>query len=186
MARSVTLGAALGLGTRLVYYGPSEFLWLHKVGVPWLAAAFLVGALSHTWRSGGAHGALALVIAVVVYYEAPVAGAGSHIGLGWIWIALPGGAAFGALGAMWRSSERWRVPATALLVGAFLGEAMIWYGPERPLVALAEYSAAALLLGLLLPKNSQRAAAAVAAGVFALAAAAAEVAVYVGLGYLVG
>jgi hypothetical protein len=180
------LGAALGLGTRFVYHGPSELLWLHKVGVPWLAAAFVVGALRPGWRAGAVHGALALVTAVIVYYEAPVAGAGSHIGLGWIWIAIPGGAVFGALGAAWRSHERWRLPAAALLAGAFLGEAMIWYGRERPLVALAEYCAAAVVLGVLLPRNSQRVAAAVAAGVIAVAAAATEVAVYVGLGYLVG
>ena len=180
------LGAALGLGTRFVFYGPTELLWLHKVGVPWLAAAFLVGALRPAWRSGSIDAALALVVAVLVYYEAPVADAGSHIGLGWIWIAVPAGAAFGALGALWRSHERWRLPATALLVGAFLGEAMIWYGRGRPLVALVEYCTAALLLGLLLPRNSQRVGAAAAAGVIAVAAAAMEVAVFVGLGYLVG
>ena len=186
MARSLVLGAALGLGTRVVHHGPDELLWLHKVGVPWLAAAFLVGTLRAGWRAGAVHGALALAIAVVVYYEAAFAGTGSHIGLGWIWIALPAGAAFGALGSAWRSHERWRLPAAALLAGAFLGEAMIWYGRGRPLVALTEYCAAAIVLAALLPRNSQRATAAVASGAIALAAAATEVAVYISLGYLVG
>ena len=186
MARSLLLGAVLGLGTRFAHHGPSELLWLHKVGVPWLAAAFVAGALRPAWRSGAVHGALALVMAVVVYYEAPVADPRSHIGLGWIWIALPGGAAFGALGAAWRGHERWRLPAAAVLTGAFLGEAMIWYARGRPQVALAEYLAAAVVLGVLLPRNAQRATAAVAAGVIAIAAAASEVAVYLSLGYLVG
>ena len=184
MVRSLLLGAALGIGTRLVYHGPTELLWLHKVGVPWLAAAFLVGALRPAVRAGAVHGALALVVAVVVYYEVPVADSGSHIRLGWIWIAVPAGAAYGALGAAWRNHERWRLAATAFLVGAFLGEAMIWYGRDRPHVAVAEYCAAALLLGLLLPRASQRLTAAAAAGVIAVAAAATEVAVCVGLGYL--
>ena len=170
----------------MVFHGPTELLWLHKVGVPWLAAAFLVGALRPGWRSGAVHGAVALVVAVVVYYEAPVADAGSHIGLSWIWIALPTGAAFGALGAAWRADERWRLPAAALVAGAFLGEAMIWYARDRPLVALAEYCAAAVALCVLLPRNAQPATAAVAAGAIAVVAAATEVAVYVSLGYLVG
>lgn len=186
MARSLLLGAALGLGTRVVHHGPDELLWLHKVGVPWLAIAFVVGTMRPAWRSGAVHGALALVTAVVVYYEVRVGGSGSDIGLGWIWIAVPGGAACGALGAAWRNQERWRLPAAALFAGAFLGESMIWYGRERPVVALAEYCAAAVALAVLLPRNSHRATAAVVAGAIAVAAAATEVAVYISLGYLVG
>ena len=191
MARSLLIGTAVGAATRLVYLGPPDLMWLHKLGVPWLAAAFFVGMLRPSLRSGALHGAAALVAAVLVYYAMPVVVQGapfanSKIGLAWLWVAVPGGAAFGLLGAGWKAHERWRLPTTALLVGAFLGEALLWYGRERPHVALAELCAAALLLGLLLPRNAQRLSAAAAALAIALMAAVAELGVYVGLGYLVG
>ena len=185
MARSLLLGAGLGLGTRLALHGPPELLWLHKVGVPWLAAAFLIGALRPGIRSGAAHGAVALALAVLVYYGVP-GSQGGGAGAAWLWVAVPGGVLFGAAGAAWRTRPAWRLPTAVLVVAAFLGEALLWWARERPHAALALWCAAALALGLLLDRAGQRITAAVAAGILAVAAAVAELAVYLSLEYLVG
>jgi hypothetical protein len=97
--------------------------------------------------------------------------------------ALPGGLAFGALGALWR---RGRAPelAVSLLAATFAGEAVIAFatrhyeasGPALMLVAVA--------LPLFLVNDASRRTAALAlAGTFTVAAVAVEVAVLVVTGY---
>jgi hypothetical protein len=129
LAFALVAGAALGIVTRFVYKLPHEWWWLAKVGVPWLAAAFAVGALTAHTRRGALYGAASLVSATLVYYAilALVQHAYhvSVLGLGWLWIAVPGGAAFGALGSLWRGG-RARVLAVGVLAAAFAGEALLF------------------------------------------------------------
>src|SRR5207248_1226494 len=118
----------LAAATRLAYRLPAEWRWLPAVGAPWLAAAFAIGATVRRPRAGAARGALLLVAAVLFYYA--ILGfvehnyEGSPFGLAWLVPAVPGGAAFGALGALWRSG-RAAVLSTALLAASFAGEALI-------------------------------------------------------------
>ena len=171
-------GLVLGVATRLVYELPREWHWLAKVGVPWLAAAFLVGALARRpWR-GAVLGATALVAATLVYYA--ILGLVQHayevspVGLGWLLVAVPGGAGFGALGALW-ASGRWRVVGVAVLAASFGGEAALFAllvpGPGRPGTYLL---AAAMAVPFLLLRRARERLAALAAG--ALLAGAAVVA----------
>jgi hypothetical protein len=122
-------GAALGIATRLVYQLPHEWWWLAKVGMPWLALAFAVGAACSRTRRGALHGAASLVSATLVYYAILAlvqhAYEVSPLGLGWLWIAVPGGAAFGALGSLWRTG-RARVLAIGVLAASFAGEALLF------------------------------------------------------------
>src|SRR4051812_8637569 len=128
---AVVAGLVLGVVTRLVYELPREWHWLAQVGVPWLAAAFLVGAPARRPGRGAAFGAAALVAATVVYYLPSMLDYGrfsyeaNPVGLGWLAIAVPGGACFGALGALW-ASGRARVIAVSVLAASFGGEALLF------------------------------------------------------------
>jgi hypothetical protein len=180
----------VGIATRLVYHAPSEVVFVHKLGAPWLAAAFAAGALSTRPAGGALQGALALVVAVLAYYALPEIVShpypGSRIGVGWVWVAVPAGCVFGGAGAVWRRGGGWASAAAALLVAAFLGEAAIWFGRAHATAFTLEVGAAGALVALLLRRNSERLAVTAAAGVLAVGAAAMEVAVYLSLGYLVG
>jgi hypothetical protein len=126
---AVAGGLVLGVATRFVYELPHEWHWLAKVGVPWLAAAFAIGALARRASRGAILGATALVAATLVYYA--ILGLVQHayevspVGLGWLVVAVPGGAAFGALGALY-ASGRARVLATSVLAASFGGEAVLF------------------------------------------------------------
>jgi hypothetical protein len=189
MARAVLLGAVVGLATRMVHHAP-ELAFVHKLGAPWLAAAFAAGALARRPGWGAAQGVSALVVAVLVYYAIPEVAShpypASRASVAWIWVAIPTGALFGAAGAIWRADGRWAPAAVTLLVAAFFGEAAIWFGRAHSPAFTLEVAAAGALLALLLRRNSERLAVAAAAGVLAVLAAATEVAVYLSLGYLVG
>jgi hypothetical protein len=176
---AIAAGLVLGVATRFVYELPREWHWLSKVGVPWLAAAFFVGALARRPGRGAAFGAAALVAATLVYYA--ILGLVQHaydvspVGLGWLAIAVPGGAAFGALGALW-ASGRARVPAVAVLAASFGGEAMLFAllvpGPGRPGTYLLATALAVPFV--LLQRMRERLAAVGAAAVLAGAAIVAE------------
>ena len=131
LTTAVAAGLALGISTRLAYELPREWHWLAKVGVPWLAAAFAIGALAHRPARGALHGAVGLVAAVLVYYVPSIAGLTrvtyepSPVGLGWVAIGVPTGAAFGALGASY-ARGRARVMAASVLAAAFAGEAVLF------------------------------------------------------------
>jgi uncharacterized protein DUF6518 len=178
LTTAVVAGLALGVATRFVYELPREWHWLAKVGVPWLAAAFLVGALARRPARGAAFGAAALVAATVVYYA--ILGLVQHayevspVGLGWLVVAVPGGAAFGALGALW-ASGRARVLAVSVLAASFGGEALLFAllvpGPGRPGTYLL---AAAMAVPFLLLRRARDRVVALGAG--ALLAGAAVVA----------
>ena len=128
MYRPLVAGFALGVVTRLAHDLPFEWQWLAKVGVPWLVVAFAVGALARGVGRGAFHGAICLAVAILAYYALPdVLGRSYYtpLGLWWLLIAAPGGALFGALGAVWRSG-RAVVPIAALLVGALVAEAILF------------------------------------------------------------
>jgi len=128
---AVAAGLVLGVATRFVYELPHEWHWLAKVGVPWLAAAFAVGALARRPARGARNGAAALVAATLVYYAILAlvqhAYGVSAVGMGWLLVAVPGGAAFGALGTTYAHARgRARVLAASLLTAAFAGEAVLF------------------------------------------------------------
>jgi hypothetical protein len=182
---AVAAGLVLGLATRYVWELPREWHWLAKVGVPWLAAAFAVGALARAPRRGAVNGAAALVAAVVVYYLPAILGlthtsyADNPVGLGWIAVGAPGGAAFGALGALY-ADGRARVLATSLLAAALAGEAMLFAllvpSPGRPGTYLL--AAAIATPFLLLRRARERALAVFGTALLAGAAVVAEGSVF--------
>lgn len=192
VAFAIAAGLALGVGTALLFEFPHQFWWLTKVGVPWLAAAFVCGAIAANYFRGAVCGAVSLVVAVASYYPA--------MGMifndfysprcyGWIAAAIPGGLLFGAAGAGWRiGSQAARVATAALLAASFAGEAMFfvlygWRG-ERVLGLFCLALFAALLPALLLRESSERWLAFFLAAGLTLVAVVAEGAVYVGLRYL--
>ncbi|MFL5841885.1 MAG: DUF6518 family protein [Thermoleophilaceae bacterium] len=121
-------GLLLGLATRLVYELPREWWWLAKIGGPWLAVAFTVGLTVRRPLDGALIGAVCLVTAILIYYA--IMGLLQHaydaspLGLAWLFIAVPAGLAFGALGATVRRPGL-RVPASAMLSAAFVAEALL-------------------------------------------------------------
>lgn len=133
-ARSVltvlVAGIALGAAMRLLRYADAPVPRIAALGVPWLATAFVVGALEQEkWRAMRA-AAAALVTAVVVYYvlESLIEGHASiryavAMTMAWSLAAVAVGAVFGRLGSAWR---QWgSTLASATLGGAFVGEAML-------------------------------------------------------------
>jgi hypothetical protein len=172
---AVVAGLVLGVATRFVYELPREWHWLAKVGVPWLAAAFLVGALARRPGRGAGFGAAALVAATLVYYA--ILGLVQHayevspVGLGWLVVALPGGAAFGALGALY-ASGRARVLTTSALAASFGGEAVLFallvHHPGRAGTYLL---AAAMALPFLLLRRARERLLALGAGMLLAGAA---------------
>lgn len=188
-AFALAAGALLGVATRLVYELPHEWWWLAKVGMPWLATAFAVATVTARPRRGALLGAAALVAATLVYYA--ILGLVQHrywvspLGLGWLWVAVPGGALFGALGAAWRGG-RLPVLSVAVLTASFAGEGLLFgllvHHPGQAgtwLVAVALALPVAMLRGV-----SERVRALALAGVLAGAAIAAEGAVLVATSYI--
>src|SRR5215213_7997740 len=103
--RAILFGTALGLVTRYGAHFPGDFDWLRRVGVPWLAVGFAAAVGVPRLRHGIVLGALSLVVAILVYYAALAFLQGSYerspLGIGWLAVAIPGGAIFGALGSLW-------------------------------------------------------------------------------------
>jgi hypothetical protein len=157
--RAILLGTALGLGTRYGSQFPGDFDWLPRVGVPWLAVAFAAAAGVPRVRHGAALGALALVAAIGVYYAALgfLQGAYEHspLGLGWLVVAVPGGALFGTLGSLW-SAGRARVTIAAILSACFAGEALIFDRFADPAATPYLMAAAAATPLLLLRRPFER------------------------------
>jgi hypothetical protein len=104
---AVGAGIVLGAGTRFVYELPREWWWLARVGGPWLAFAFGTGLTTRKAVNGAVAGCACLVTATLVYYG--IMGLLQHayetspLGLAWLFVAVPTGLGFGALGAAARS-----------------------------------------------------------------------------------
>jgi hypothetical protein len=128
---AVGAGIVLGAGTRLVYELPREWWWLARVGGPWLAFAFGAGLTTRKALGGAVAGCACLVTATLVYYG--IMGLLQHayetspLGLAWLFVAVPTGLGFGALGAAARSAAL-RLPAAAAVSAAFAAEALLIAG----------------------------------------------------------
>jgi Family of unknown function (DUF6518) len=152
---ALLLGAVLGFVAQLSDNLVPQLHRATSLGVPWLVAAFAVGALWRDRAVGARAGATALVTGTVVYYILRILGWGTldatlPIAVGWCLAAAGGGALFGAAGAAWRGGDaRMRAGAAALVGGALIGEAVLlstlWSGEGARLVLGAELVAGALL-----------------------------------------
>jgi Family of unknown function (DUF6518) len=186
--RPLIAAVALGAVTRLAHDLPPEWQWLPKVGVPWLVVAFAVGAAARGTGRGAVDGATCLVAAILVYYALPdVLGRSYYtpLGLWWLLVAAPGGALFGALGAMWRSG-RAVVPIAALLTAALAAEALIFalWRTDDSVAGPVLIALAAAALAALVPDSNRRRRAVVLAAVLTFVALVAEVALIRATGYV--
>jgi hypothetical protein len=177
---AVGAGVVLGVSTRFVYELPREWWWLARVGGPWLVVAFGSGLVAHRVRDGALAGCVCLVTATVVYYGIMALLQHSYetspFGLGWLFVAVPAGLGFGALGAAARSPGL-RAPASAALSAALAAEALLI--ADRSTAGPAALVVAALLVPLA-GRRSQRGQVLVftwAAAAFVAAAAAGRVVV---------
>ena len=155
---------------------------------PWLVAAFVAGALQRETRLGAVSAAMALLLAIVVYY-AGIYVAGNEVadlaraGGAWLLVAAVVGPMLGAAGGYWaRDGERSRVVPIAILAGALLAEAAFrliqveaWDGFDIARsdvqVGLVDVAVAALvpIVGLAAPHRLRGYAASVAIGAAGLA-----------------
>jgi len=148
------VGPALPHGDALTAVGAK----IVALGAPWLAAAWVVGALAGSRRAGPVAGAAALALGTGAWYGLTVAAHGPAavhyalpVGTGWALVALGAGAVFGAAGAAWRyGGPLARATGAAALAGALAGEAYAlsdqWTGRAASLVLALELAAAGALV----------------------------------------
>jgi hypothetical protein len=188
VCRAILFGTALGLGTRYGNHFPGDFDWIPEVGVPWLAVAFAAARGVPRVRDGAFLGALSLVVAILVYYAALAflqgAYGSSPLGIGWLTVAVPTGATFGALGSLW-SAGRGRVKVAALMSACFAGEAIIFERLADPAAVPYLLACAAALPLLLVRRTSDRVRALALALPLVAAAILAEGSVILATGYLI-
>ena len=154
---AAAMGLALGIAGRASDYLPPLVRWGASLGVPWLAAAFLLGALVADRRTAAWAGAVALVVGVETYYaiflaieHATTPGYAVTAGTAWSLAGVAAGAAFGYAGAVWRCNRpSRRAAAIAVLSGALIGEATlllaVWHSAPARRVLLIEFALGALL-----------------------------------------
>ena len=110
---------------------------LGNVPSPWLALAFLIGAVIARPSWGALAGAAVLCLAVGTYYVA-INLSGDREGIplrgaltGWLAVALVAGPIFGLAGSIWRRGPSALRPfAVGILTGALLGEFAYFSGGE--------------------------------------------------------
>jgi hypothetical protein len=169
----LTVVAAIGLGVVGRYAGEAGLLaragplaepaarlgpWVIALGAPWLAVAWVLGAVARVPWLGALAGAVALVGGTGAWYAFTVwqIGRGAldyavPVAFGWSLASVAAGVVFGGAGALWRSAERdWlRALGASILAGSFIGEAIelatIWDGRAARAVLAVEF-----LLGLAL------------------------------------
>jgi hypothetical protein len=152
---ALLLGAVVGFVAQLSDNVVPQLSRATALGVPWLIAAFGVGALQRERALGALAGATALVSGTIVYYILRILGWGTldatvPIAVGWCLAAAGGGALFGLAGAAWRGGgTRVRAAAAALAAGALIGEALLlttlWNGEGARMLLGAELLAGAAL-----------------------------------------
>ena len=180
-------GAALALVTRYCRHFPGDFDWIQRVGVPWLAVAFAAAVRVRRERDGAAVGCLALVAATLVYYaDASLHGVYEYspLGIGWLAVAVPGGAVFGAFGAAWSNGRR-RIAIAALMSACFAGEALLFARFADAAAAPYLLATAALLPVVMLRGNGARLRAVALSVPLVAATVVAEASVFVATGYLI-
>jgi len=169
----LTVVAAIGLGVVGRYAGAAGLLaragplaepaaklgpWAIALGAPWLAVAWVLGAIARVPWLGALAGAVALVGGTGAWYAFTVwqLGRGAldyavPVAFGWSLASIAAGVVFGGAGALWRSAQRdsLRALGAAVLAGSFIGEAIelatIWDGRAARAVLAVEF-----LLGLAL------------------------------------
>jgi hypothetical protein len=121
---AIVAGAVVGLVSRWIDTSTWAPDWIGYVFTPWLAAAWLAGAVS---PSRGALLGLTVLFSTVVAYVAAIVVGGTpvHSPLvpGLVLLAVLAGAIFGAAGATWRGRGR-----GAAWGGALLGVAVVIEG----------------------------------------------------------
>jgi hypothetical protein len=155
---AVHAGAGLPHGRAIAAVGHTAV----ALGGPWLAAAWIVGAMAGSrWRAV-AGGAAALVLGTGGWYLLTVVAAASGwaaasyavpVAAAWGVVALGAGSVFGLAGAIWRDGGRAaRAASVALLAGALSGEALLlmreWPGRAAALVLTLELAAGLALVVL--------------------------------------
>jgi hypothetical protein len=133
--------------------------WIIALGAPWLAVAWLLGAIARRVVLGALAGALALAGGTGAWYAFTLWQVGRAaldytvpVATAWGVAALGAGAVFGAAGAIWRSggTDFTRALGVSILAGCLIGEAILllaqWHGRAARAVLAAE-----LLAGLALP-----------------------------------
>jgi uncharacterized protein DUF6518 len=169
-----TIVAAIGLGVAARYASGAGLIahagpiaepvgklgpWVIALGAPWLAVAWVLGAIARRPALGAVAGGLALAGGTGAWYAFTVwqlgrtaLGYALPVSMAWAVAALAAGAVFGAAGALWRSGDRDEVRAlgVAVLAACFLGEAVLlmttWDGRAARFVLTVE-----LLVGVALP-----------------------------------
>jgi hypothetical protein len=173
-----TIVAAIGLGVVGRYAGAAGLIahagplaepaaklgpWVIALGAPWLAVAWVLGALARVPWLGALAGAVALVGGTGAWYAFTVwqVGRGAldyavPVAFGWGLASVAAGVVFGGAGALWRSagSDWTRALGAAVLAGSFIGEAIelatIWDGRAARAVLAAEFVLGAALAVVLL------------------------------------
>jgi DHA1 family inner membrane transport protein len=162
--------------------------WIIALGAPWLAVAWILGAISRRVVLGAMAGALALVGGTGAWYAFTLWQVGRAaldytvpVAFAWGIAALGAGAVFGAAGAIWRSggTDLTRALGVSILAGCLIGEAILllaqWDGRAARAVLAAELFAGLALPVLLLARRPRALLLAIAfTFVLALAAAAGE------------
>jgi hypothetical protein len=174
----LTLGAAVVLGVVGRYAGRAGLLahagplaepaaelgpWVIALGAPWLAVAWVLGAVAHRVWLGALAGAVALVGGTGAWYAFTVwqLGRGAlhyavPVAFGWSLASIAAGVVFGGAGAMWANARNdwWRALGAAILAGSFIGEAIelvtIWDGRAARFVLACEFLLGAALVLVLL------------------------------------
>jgi hypothetical protein len=139
---------------------------------PWVAVAFVAGAIGGSPRGGAIAGSLALAAGVLTYYMGVLVVWGAVLAepgratVAWGAVAFVTGATVGAAGGAWSDAgHRWRAPAVGALVGLLLAEGAArfievegWTGLDFGRTALQVWavdSAAAILAPLLLLRRQR-------------------------------
>jgi hypothetical protein len=155
---AVRAGADLPHGQAIAAVGHTAV----ALGAPWLAVAWIVGAMAGSRRRGALGGAAALVLGTGGWYLLTVVAAASGwaaahyavpVAAAWGLVALGAGAFFGFAGATWRDgAPAARAAAVAVLSGALAGEALLlmraWPGRAAAFVLAAELAAGLGVLAL--------------------------------------
>jgi hypothetical protein len=174
----LTVVAAIALGVAGRYAGAAGLLahagplaepaaklgpWAIALGAPWLAVAWVLGAVARHPLLGALAGAVALVGGTGAWYAFTVwqVGRGAldyalPVAFGWSLASIAAGVVFGGAGALWRSAERdsLRALGASILAGSFIGEAIelatIWDGRAARAVLAVEFLLGLALVVLLL------------------------------------
>jgi hypothetical protein len=166
---ALLIAAGLGLAGRVAVRAGTELPHGYAVGAlghkaialgaPWLAAAWVIGALARSGARGAAAGATALALGTGGWYTLTViaapdgAAAASYalpMALAWGVAALAAGALFGLAGAAWGRGPVARAIGVAALAGALAGESLLlmreWSGRAADAVLAAELAVGLFVL----------------------------------------